>query len=190
MGTQRYSTQRIQEAVADSLEHFKALLATRDESFEEAFADTEHYFVLGLEASRPRGMAVPDSIQSAMEAWESARKELQERCYKIHLDHQKEKKVQSIHSSLFEALVLPHITELGLPYHIEFQKLRMKISLLVDCRKAFTFYIRYKDFQNENVLEKVPEVLRMIPILKDFGPQITLLSKDRIDGVWTWPERG
>jgi len=189
MGHFSISEQQVLDEVERAYDIFKECVRKHDMPFEKAFLEAEDIFKTNIKGSYPVPASREEVMICALDAWEKIRHGFRKRCYDVFLESEKEKKVQAIRAVQVDSLILPYILETGLPYRLEYQMYRVKVSLLIDRSKEFTFYIRYKDFQNGGVLEHLPKVMDMVPLLKDFGPQISLMSrKDSISGAgWVFP---
>ena len=70
---------------------------------------------------------------------------------------------------------MPAIRRIGRPYHLEYQKYRLKVSLLTEQARVFEFYIRYRDFTNQEIIDRIPERTgAVLEYIRMFGPQLRL----------------
>ena len=189
MDFEKFSDQKVDEMAYAALSAFKDFVEERPEtSFERAFQEAEHHFMLFTKEIWSTPVSKELSFLQSFDAWGRAKEPLRKTCQDFYLTVQKEYRVRQIRSTLVDSFIIPLLRDAGYPYRVEWQKNRIKVMLLLeDYRHVFTFYVKYRDLQNEAVIDRIPEVLKTVRLLKDFGPQISITTKGRHDGDWTFP---
>ena len=82
---------------------------------------------------------------------------IRERCRKVALEMKRDRSAELIRQTTAEAVIVHAIRRIGRPYHLEYQKYRLKVSLLTEQARVFEFYIRYRDFTNQEIIGSIPE---------------------------------
>lgn len=104
-----------------------------------------------------RFMSEGDVYDLVFDGWEDYGEHIRERCRKVALELKRDRSAELIRQTTAEAVIVPAIRRIGRPYHLEYQKYRLKVSLLTEQARVFEFYIRYRDFTNQEIIGSIPE---------------------------------
>ena len=122
-----------------------------------------------------RFMSEGDVYDLVFDGWEDYGEHIRERCRKVALELKRDRSAELIRQTTAEAVIVPAIRRIGRPYHLEYQKYRLKVSLLTEQARVFEFYIRYRDFTNQEIIGSIPERTRaVLEYIRMFGPQLRL----------------
>ena len=86
----------------------------------------------------------------------------------------KRRKVREIDKMTAEALISYELHRRGLQYFFEWQKLRVKVSIKLECRKAMTVIIKYKDIREGKLTEIMDKLLEIAELHNKAGVQLTV----------------
>ena len=89
---------------------------------------------------------------------------------------QKGRKIRQINISTAEALISYELRQRGLPYHLEWQQFRVKVSIRLDHARALTFIVWFKDIREGRLHQVLEEVLAVAEALNRTSNQITVHS--------------
>lgn len=139
------------------------------------------------EAKR-RGFIEPDAYFYAFNGWDRCKGEFIKECRHELSLIQKEHAVNQVRSVQVECTIEPKIREAALPYCIVYQKYRIKVCVRIDYNRHLEFYVRYRDFNNERIIDGITEmILSNVRYIQDYGPQLSLRD-NHVEMEWTYPE--
>ena len=122
-----------------------------------------------------RFMSEGDVYDLVFDGWEDYGEHIRERCRKVALELKRDRSAELIRQTTAEAVIVPAIKRLGLPYRLDYQKYRLKVSILTEQTRVFEFYIRYRDFTNQEIIDRIPERTgAVLEYIRMFGPQLRL----------------
>lgn len=142
-----------------------------------------------ISIERERGVLPESKIYYlAFDGWQYCGDMVRDHCRKELLLLEKERSIKQIRRTTAGVIIEPKIKEIGLPYLLEFQKYRLKISLRLNWERHFEFYIKYRDFNNPGILDELLERTRyVLEYIQLFGPQLTIRDNDP-NTVWIDPD--
>lgn len=151
-----------------------------------SFADAA-YMTCYIRTCKGRGLSRQNAMPRYIDAWEKDIGPLREYLHKRFTMFCRAAKMAQVREATITALIIPRLEATGLPYRIEKQRYRLKVSLLVDGKHALVFHVRYRDFEKVTVLEGITEVaLKTAALLRAGGVQMSLNHcNDKIG--WTYP---
>ena len=96
----------------------------------------------------------------------------------------KNRKIRQINMSTAEALITYELRQRGLKFFFEWQKLRVKVSIKLDCGSALTFIVKYKDIREGKLLKILDVIMAIITPLNQTKGDVTVWP---LTGTWkTW----
>ena len=151
-----------------------------------SFADAA-YMTCYIRTCKRRGLSRQNAMPRYIDAWEKDIGPLREYLHKRFTMFCRAARMAQVREATITALIIPRLEAAGLPYRIEKQRYRLKVSLLVDGKHALVFHVRYRDFEKVTVLEGITEVaLKTAALLRAGGVQMSLNHcNDKIG--WTYP---
>ena len=93
----------------------------------------------------------------------------------------KNRKIHEINKSAADALIAYELRQRGFSFSFEWQKLRVKVSVKLECGKALTFIVKYKDIREGRLSKILDEVCAVIEPLNKSG---SILSVWPLSGLW------
>ena len=93
----------------------------------------------------------------------------------------KNRKIQQINKMTAEALIVYELRQRGLNYFFEWQKLRVKVSIKLECKNVITVIIKYKDIREGKLTEILDKVLAIADLHNKAGVPLTVWS---LTGRW------
>lgn len=154
-----------------------------------SFADAA-YMTCYIRTCKRRGLSRQNAMPRYIDAWEKDRGLLREYLHKRFTMFCRAAMVAQVREATITALIIPRLEGAGLPYRIEKQRYRLKVSLMVDGKHAIVFHVRYRDFEKVTVLDGITEAaLKTAALLRAGGVQMSL---NRCNGKtgWTYPGKG
>ena len=110
--------------------------------------------------------------------------DLRARAYIKATEFLKNRKVQKINMSTAEALIAYELRQRGLKFFFEWQKLRVKVSIKLDCGSAMTFIVKYKDIREGKLLDILDTIMAIVTPLNQTKGDVTVWP---LTGSWkTW----
>jgi hypothetical protein len=86
--------------------------------------------------------------------------------------------------STAEALIAYELRQRGLKFFFEWQKLRVKVSIKLDCGSAMTFIVKYKDIREGKLLDILDTIMAIVTPLNQTKGDVTVWP---LTGTWkTW----
>ena len=151
-----------------------------------SFADAA-YMTCYIRTCKGRGLTRQNAMPRYIDALEKDIGPLLEYLHKRFTMFCRAAKIAQVREATVLALIIPRLEATGLPYRIEKQRYRLKVSLLVDRKHAIVFHVRYSDFEKVSVLEGITEVaLKTAALLRGGGVQMSLNRCNDKTG-WTYP---
>ena len=96
----------------------------------------------------------------------------------------KNRQIQKINMSTAEALIAYELRQRGLKFFFEWQKLRVKVSIKLDCGSAMTFIVKYKDLREGKLLDILDTIMAIVTPLNQTKGDVTVWP---LTGSWkTW----
>ena len=96
----------------------------------------------------------------------------------------KDRKIQKINIATAEALITYELRQRGFMFSFIWQKLRVKVSIKLECGRAMTFIVKYKDIREGKLLQVMDEVMAVVEPLNRTKTHITVWN---LSGFWkTW----
>ncbi|MGM9770856.1 MAG: hypothetical protein ACI3Y6_09120 [Candidatus Cryptobacteroides sp.] len=154
-----------------------------------SFADAA-YMTCYIRTCKRRGLSRQNAMPRYIDSWEKDRGMLREYLHKRFTMFCRAAMVAQVREATITALIIPRLEGAGLPYRIEKQRYRLKVSLMVDGKHAIVFHVRYRDFEKVTVLDGITEAaLKTAALLRAGGVQMSL---NRCNGKtgWTYPGKG
>ena len=112
------------------------------------------------------------------------RMDLRARAYIKATECLKNRKIQKINMSTAEALIAYELRQRGLLFFFEWQKLRVKVSIKLDCGSAMTFIVKYKDIHEGKLLDILDAIMAIVTPLNQTKGDVTVWP---LTGTWkTW----
>ena len=179
-------------ACTEAVKHFTDLAVASGEAFDydEGIAAARKAFETTVRdiCNKREFLSVREFSDLTFDSWEDYGEYCCEECRKAYLNIKRERSVVQIRRVTAEAVIEPKITELGYPYRMEYQKYRLKVSLRIDYGRHFEFYIRYRDFNNQKIIDSISERTRaVVEYIQMFGPQLRVKDNGGLDGSWSYP---
>ena len=176
-----------------ALEVFRTIMADKgpEVCFEQEFRHMEGVFQDEiLQVGKDQHIPLDECYRVHFELWGKSELDLKKECREILLGVQKERAAEQIRITTTECIVEPQVRRIGLPYRLEFQKYRVKVTLRLDWSREFAFYVRYRDLGNHEIISSIPERTRdAMEYIKMFGPQVSI-RKCSCTEDWKDPEEG
>ena len=96
----------------------------------------------------------------------------------------KNRKIQQINMATAESLITYELRQRGFKFSFVWQKLRVKVSIILECGRAMTFIVKYKDIREGKLLQIMDEVMAVVEPLNRTKTHITVWT---LSGFWkTW----
>ena len=96
----------------------------------------------------------------------------------------KDRKIQEINIATAEALITNELRQRGFMFSFIWQKMRVKVSIKLECGRAMTFIVKYKDIREGRLLQVMDEVMAVVEPLNRTKTHITVWT---LTGFWkTW----
>ena len=112
------------------------------------------------------------------------RMDLRARAYIKATECLKNRQIQKINMSTAEALIAYELRQRGLKFFFEWQKLRVKVSIKLDCGSAMTFIVKYKDLREGKLLDILNTIIAIVTPLNQTKGDVTVWP---LTGTWkTW----
>lgn len=154
-----------------------------------SFADAA-YMTCYIRTCKRSGLSRQNAMPRYIDAWEKDRGPLREYLHKRFTMFCRAARMAQVREATITALIIPRLEAAGLPYRIEKQSYRLKVSLLVDGKHTLVFHVRYRDFDKVTVLEGITEAaLKTAALLRAGGTQMSLNRCNDKTG-WTYPGKG
>ena len=110
--------------------------------------------------------------------------DLRARAYIKATECLKNRKIQQINIATTEALITYELRQRGFMFSFNWQKLRVKVSIKLECGSAMTFIVKYKDIREGKLLQIMDEVMAVVEPLNKTKTNITVWP---LSGSWrTW----
>lgn len=110
--------------------------------------------------------------------------DLRARAYIKATECLKNRKIQQINMATTEALITYELRQRGFMFSFNWQKLRVKVSIKLECGSAMTFIVKYKDIREGKLLQIMDEVMAVVEPLNKTKTNITVWP---LSGSWrTW----
>ncbi len=93
----------------------------------------------------------------------------------------KNRKIQQINKATAEALITYELRQRGFMFSFIWQKLRVKVSIKLECGSAMTFIVKYKDIREGKLLQIMDEVMSVVEPLNNTKTNITVWP---LSGAW------
>ena len=93
----------------------------------------------------------------------------------------KNRKIQQINMATTEALITYELRQRGFMFSFNWQKLRVKVSIKLECGRAMTFIVKYKDIREGKLLQIMDEVMSVVEPLNKTKTNITVWTLS-----WSW----
>lgn len=93
----------------------------------------------------------------------------------------KSRKIQQINKATAEALITYELRQKGFMFSFIWQKLRVKVSIKLECGSAMTFIVKYKDIREGKLLQIMDEVMSVVEPLNKTKTNITVWP---LSGAW------
>ena len=157
--------------------------------FEQEFRQMEDIFQNEIiRGGQSQKVPLDECYKIHFELWDWSEQHLKKKCREILLDVQKERAAEQIRITTAESIIEPQVRRIGYPYRMEFQKYRVKVTLRLDWTREFTFYVRYRDLDNYEVVAGIPERTRdIVEYIRMYGPQVSI-RKSSFSGEWKDPQ--
>ena len=112
------------------------------------------------------------------------RMDLRARAYIKATECLKNRKIQQINMSTAEALIAYELRQRGLKFFFEWQKLRVKVSIKLECCCGMTFIAKYKDIREGKLLDILDTIMAIVTPLNQTKGDVTVWP---LSGTWkTW----
>ena len=96
----------------------------------------------------------------------------------------KNRKIQQINMATAESLITYELRQRGFKFSFVWQKLRVKVSIILECGRAMTFIVKYKDIREGKLLQIMDEIMAVVEPLNRTKTHITVWN---LSGFWkTW----
>lgn len=82
--------------------------------------------------------------------------------------------VLKVNQTNAEALLTYEMGRRGLPYHFDWQKFRVKVSIKLSCKSEVTFIVKYKDIRAGKLTDILDKAMRIVEDIEAFGGHITV----------------
>lgn len=100
--------------------------------------------------------------------------DLRERAVEKAMECLRNRKVQKLNQTTAEAIISNELRRRGLPFHVDWQKLRAKVSIKLECGRALTFFVKYKDIEEGKLLPMLDEVFAVVEPLDKTKVHLTV----------------
>ena len=107
--------------------------------------------------------------------------DLRARAYIKATECLKNRKIQQINMATAESLITYELRQRGFMFSFIWQKLRVKVSIKLECGSAMTFIVKYKDIREGKLLQILDEVMAVVEPLNKTKTNIS---------VWPYPGPG
>ena len=96
----------------------------------------------------------------------------------------KNRKIRQINMATAEALITCELRKRGFKFYFNWQKLRVKVSIKLECGSAMTFIVTYKDIREGKRVQIMDEVMAVVEPINKTKTHISLWP---LSGSWrTW----
>ena len=110
--------------------------------------------------------------------------DLRARAYIKATECLKNRKIQQINMSTAEALIAYELRQRGLKFFFEWQRLRVKVSIKLECCCGMTFIVKYKDIREGKLLDILDTIMAIVTPLNQTKGDVTVWP---LSGNWkTW----
>lgn len=109
------------------------------------------------------------------------RTDLRARAYIKATECLKNRKILEINKMTAEALITYELRRRGMKHFFEWQKLRVKVSIKLECGRAMTFIVKYKDIREGKLLDILGEIMAVVEPLNNTDTNITVWP---LTGSW------
>ena len=154
-----------------------------------SFADAA-YMTCYIRTCKRSGLSRQNAMPRYIDAWEKDRGPLREYLHKRFTMFCRAARMAQVREATITALIIPRLEAAGLPYRIEKQSYRLKVSLLVDGKHTLVFHVRYRDFDKVTVLEGITEAALKTAALLRAGETQMSLNRCNDKTGWTYPGKG
>lgn len=96
----------------------------------------------------------------------------------------KNRKIQQINMTTAEALITYELRQRGFMFSFIWQKLRVKVSIKLECGSAMTFIVKYKDIREGKLLQIMDEVMAVAEPLNKTKTNITVWTLSGSRKTW------
>lgn len=110
--------------------------------------------------------------------------DLRARAYAQATEYLKNAKIRQISMAAAETLITSELRQRGFCFFFEWQKLRVKVSIKLECGNAMTFLVKYKDIREGRLLQVLDEVMAVVELLNRTKNNITVWSPPRSWKNW------
>ncbi len=107
--------------------------------------------------------------------------DLRARAYMKATECLKNRKIQQINIATAESLITYELRQRGFMFSFIWQKLRVKVSIKLECGSAMTFIVKYKDIREGKLFQILDEVMSVVEPLNKAKTNITVWP---LSGSW------
>ena len=107
--------------------------------------------------------------------------DLRARAYIKATECLKNRKILEINKMTAEALITYELRRRGIKHFFEWQKLRVKVSIKLECGRAMTFIVKYKDIREGKLQVILDGIMAVVESLNNTGVNITVWP---LTGSW------
>ena len=97
----------------------------------------------------------------------------------------KSRKILQINMAAAEALITYELRRRGFMFSFVWQKLRVKVSIKLECGSAMTFIVKYKDIREGQLLRIMDEVMAVVEPLNKTKTNINVWDLSRSWKNWS-----
>lgn len=179
-------------ACSATVSRFRSMASTEGDGldFERAMESVREEFERQIQDLCPlkRFLSEGDIYDIVFDGWEDCGEYVREECRKVLFAMKKDRSAEQIRRVTAEAVIVPAIRRIGYPYTLQYQKNRLKVLLLTGHGKIFEFFIKYRDFSNKEITDRIPERTReAVKYIQMYGPQLRLKGGNA-GIVWDSPD--
>lgn len=110
--------------------------------------------------------------------------DLRARAYVKATECMKKRKILQITMAAAEALITQELRRRGFMFFFDWQKLRVKVSIRLECGRALTFIVKYKDIREGKLLRIMEEVMTVVEPLNKTKTNINVWDLSRSGKNW------
>ena len=96
----------------------------------------------------------------------------------------KNRKILQINMATAEALITYELRQRGFMFSFVWQTLRVKVSIKLECGRAMTFIVKYKDIREGKLLQIMDEVMAVVEPLNKTKTHISVWPLSRSSKNW------